>query len=142
MNNLKMKHTENIVLKEKNFRYYKLNDSILNLTMEKKKLKLYANLNNEFLDLHSLKTNWILIPIVGSFKYHNSKIYVFEVQMFYKTKTPEIKKSLINLIDELSSSFQISKDDIQSLNRLIIKYTNFTKFEEIEFYLENERIVS
>jgi hypothetical protein len=142
MNNLKMKHTENIVQKEKNFRYYKLNNSILNITMEKKKLKLCANANNEFLDLHSLKTNRILIPIINSFKYHNSKIYLFEVQMLYKTKTAEIKKSLINLTDELCCSFNISRNDTQSLYRLIIRYTNFTKFDQIEYYLNNQRIAA
>lgn len=137
-----MKHTENIVQKEKNFRYYKLNNSILNITMEKKKLKLCANANNEFLDLHSLKTNRILIPIINSFKYHNSKIYLFEVQMLYKTKTAEIKKSLINLTDELCCSFNISRNDTQSLYRLIIRYTNFTKFDQIEYYLNNQRIAA
>lgn len=142
MNSIKLKYSDTVFKKEKNFRFYSLKDSIVNVSLNKNKLKLFANDRYEFLDLHSIKTNRVLIPIVKSFKYHNLKIYVFEVQMFYKSKTAEIKKSLMSLTDELCSSFKISKDDTQSLNRLIIKYTNFTKFEDIEFYLETERIAS
>ncbi len=142
MNSIKLKYSDTVFKKEENFRFYSLKDSIVNISINKNILKLFSNDSCEFLDLHSIKTNRVLIPIVKSFKYHNSKIYVFEVQIFNKTKTAEIKKSLINLINELRSSFQISKDDTKSLYRLIIKYTNFTKFEEIEFYLEDERIAS
>lgn len=142
MNNIKLRYSSKVMVKERNFRFYSIKDSLVNISINNKNLRLFANDNCEFLDLHSIRTNRILIPIVKSIKYHNSRIYVFEAQILYKTKTAEIKKSLINLIDELSSSFQISKDDTQSLYRLIIKYTNFNKFEEIEFYLKDERIAS
>ena len=142
MNSIKLRYSSKVLVRELNFRFYSLKDSTVNVSIYKNKLKLFANDKCEVLDLHSIKTNRVLIPIVKSIKYHNSKIYVFEVQMFCKTKTAEIKKSLVNLIDEISTSFQISKDDIQNLYKLIVKYTNFTKFEEIEFYLEDERIAS
>lgn len=143
MNNLKLRYSTKLILKEKDFRFYSIKDSLINISIINKKLKLYANVNNEFLDLHSLKTNRILIPIVNSFKYHNSKIYVFEVQMLYKTKTADIKKSLINLIDELCKSFRISKNDKKNIYKLIIMYTNFCTYYQIDSYLkDNERIAA
>lgn len=142
MNNIKLKYSTKVIVKEKNFRFYSLKNSIVNVSINKSKLQLFANDRYEFLDLHSIKTNRVLIPIVKSFKYHNSKIYLFEVQILYKTKTAEIKKSLINLTDELFCSFNISRNDTQSLYRLIIRYTNFTKFDQIEYYLNNQRIAA
>ncbi len=142
MNNIKLKYSTKVIVKEKNFRFYSLKNSIVNVSINKSKLQLFANDRYEFLDLHSIKTNRVLIPIVKSFKYHNSKIYLFEVQILYKTKTAEIKKSLINLTDELCCSFNISRNDTQSLYRLIIRYTNFTKFDQIEYYLNNQRIAA
>lgn len=143
MNNIKLKYSTKVIVKEKNFRFYSLKNSIVNVSINKSKLQLFANDRYEFLDLHSIKTNRVLIPIVKSFKYHNSKIYVFEVQMLDKIKTADIKKSLINLIDELCKSFRISKNDKKNVYNLIIMYTNFCTYNQIDSYLKgDERIVA
>lgn len=143
MKSIKLRYTTQIVEKTRNHRFFKSENSILNLVFENRKIRLFANINQEFLDLHCLNTNRVLIPIIKSFKYYNAKIYVFEVAMFSKNKTAEIKKSLIDLIDELSKSFKILKNDKQNINKLVIMFTNLSATDEIDLYLkEDQRIAS
>lgn len=143
MKGIKFRYSTEIVIKEKNFRFYKSDESFLNLVFEDQKVKLYANVNQEFLDLHSIKTNRVIIPYVGSFKYSQNKLYVFEILFLRKKQTPKIKNELNNLIKELSKVFEINLNNKQALYRLIIRFTNFTSFDQIDFYLQsNERIAA
>ena len=141
MKGIKFRYSTEIVIKEKNLRFYKSDESFLNLVFENQKINLYANVNQEFLDLHSIKTNRVIILHVSSFKYFQNKLYVFEILFLRKKQTPKIKNELNNLIKELSKVFEINLNNKQDLYRLIIKYTNLETFDQIDFYLQsNERI--
>lgn len=142
MKGIKFRYSTKIVKKERNLRLYKSDQSLLNLLYEDQKIKLYANANEEFLDLHSIKTNRVIIPHVGSFKYSQNKLYVFEILLLRRNQTPKIKNELNNLKKELSNAFKISLNNKQALYRLIIKFTNFTTFDQIDFYLENDERIA
>ncbi len=136
MINIKFKYTTDVIEKEKNLRFYRYSKhSILNLSIDKKRLFLYANVNQEFLDLHSIKTNRILIA--NDFEYINSKIYLIRVEILSKNETPKIKNILINLIDQLCKSYKVSKNDKLNVYRLLIRFSNFKTFDQIDSYLGN-----
>jgi hypothetical protein len=142
MKGIKFRYSTKIVKKERNLRFYKSDQSLLNLLYEDQKIKLYANVNEEFLDLHSIKTNRVIIPHVGSFKYSQNKLYVFEILLLRRNQTPKIKNELNNLKKELSNAFKINLNNKQALYRLIIRFTNFTTFDQIDFYLENDERIA